>query len=312
MSYSVNLQLKAWAGLARIPFHSVGIIPFILGIVLAWAQGYQVNWAVAVLSGVVVLLIMLVTYFSGEYFDFEVDSINKDYNKFSGGSRVLQTGAVTRKSVIIATYAALAVAAALGLSIYFIFKTGPFTILLGVFGAFCGFFYTSKPFKWSYRGIGEVLIGICYGWLTVNTGYYLQTGRFDLTASLISVPIAISIFLVILINEFPDYAADKTMGKKNLVVRFGKERMGVLAFWLLIACYLSFFLSYFSGVSLLWLAVFSLIPIDFIIVNAVAIARKRYNNKRALEAICAKMILIDLLITISLIATLVVNRWMVG
>jgi 4-hydroxybenzoate polyprenyltransferase len=102
------------------------------------------------------------------------------------------------------------------------------------------------------------------------------------------------------------------MGKKNLVVRFGKERMGVLAFWLLIACYLSFFLSYFSGVSLLWLAVFSLIPIDFIIVNAVAIARKRYNNKRALEAICAKMILIDLLITISLIATLVVNRWMVG
>jgi 1,4-dihydroxy-2-naphthoate octaprenyltransferase len=312
MNYSVNVQLKAWAGLARLPFHSVSIMPFILGIVLAWAQDYQVNWPVAVLSGVVVLLIMLVTYFSGEYFDFEVDSINKDYNKFSGGSRVLQTGAVNRKSVIIATYVALAVAAVLGLSIYFIFKTGPFTIPLGIFGAFCGYFYSSKPFQWSYRGIGEVIIGICYGWLTVNTGYYLQTGRFDLTASLISIPIAISIFLVILINEFPDYAADKAMGKKNLVVRFGKEKMGIWTFWLLITCYLSFFLSYFSGVPLLWLAIFSLIPVDFIVVNAVAIARKRYNDKIALEAICARMILINLLITISLIATFVVNKWMTG
>jgi len=312
MSYSVNVQLKAWAGLARLPFHLVGIMPFILGIILAWAQGYHVNWPVAVLSGMVVLLIMLVTYFSGEYFDFEVDSINKDYNKFSGGSRVLQTGAINRKSVIIASYAALAVAAVLGLSIYFIFKTGPFTIPLGVFGALCGYFYTSKPFQLSYRGIGEVIIGICYGWLTVNTGYYLQTGRFDLTASLISIPIAISIFLVILINEFPDYAADKAMGKKNLVVRFGKEKMGIWTFWLLITCYLSFFLSYFSGVPLLWLAIFSLIPIDFIVVNAVAIARKRYNDKIALEAICARMILINLLITISLIATFVVNKWMTG
>ena len=309
MSYSVNVRLKAWAGLARIPFHIVGIMPFILGIVLAWAQGYQINWPVAVLSGLVVLLIMLVTYFSGEYYDFEVDSINKDYNRFSGGSRVLQTGAVARKSVIFVTYIALAVSAALGLFIYFFFKTGPFTIPLGVFGVFCGYFYTSKPFKWSYRGIGEVIIGICYGWLTVNTGYYLQTGRFDLTASLLSIPIAISIFLVILINEFPDYTADKTMGKKNLVVRFGKERMGVLTFWLLITCYLSFFLSYFSGVPLIWLAVFSLVPVSFIIINTAAMARKRYNEKSSLEAICARMIIINLLITISFVATLLVNRW---
>jgi len=305
----VNNKIKAWAGLARVPFHSVGIMPFILGIVLAWTEGYRINWPVAVLSGIVVFLIMLVTYLAGEYFDFEVDSINKDYNKFSGGSRILQAGFISRKSVIIAAYSALAIAAVLGLLIYFVFKTGPFTIPLGIFGAFCGYFYSSKPFQLSYKGAGEVIIGICYGWLTVNTGYYLQSGRFNLTATLVSIPIAISIFLVILINEFPDYVADKAMGKKNLVVRFGKERMGVWAFWLLIACYFTFFLSYLSGIPLVWLAIFSIPPIIFISANATAIFRKGYNDKKALEAICAKMILVNLIISISLIATLIVSKW---
>ncbi|MEW6675710.1 MAG: prenyltransferase [Nitrospirota bacterium] len=88
--------------------------------------------------------------------------------------------------------------------------------------------YTTKPIQWSYRGMGEILIGFCYGWLPVAASCYIQIGQISPLVHWVSLPIAFTIFNVILINEFPDYPADREFGKKNLVVRFGKERMSKL------------------------------------------------------------------------------------
>jgi 4-hydroxybenzoate polyprenyltransferase len=39
---------------------------------------------------------MLATYYSNEYFDYEVDGINRDYKKFGGGSMVPSEGLLSR------------------------------------------------------------------------------------------------------------------------------------------------------------------------------------------------------------------------
>ena len=39
-------KLSAWVALSRPPFHSVGVLPFILGGVLAWRQGVAFRWDV--------------------------------------------------------------------------------------------------------------------------------------------------------------------------------------------------------------------------------------------------------------------------
>ena len=44
---------------------------------------------------------------------------------------------------------------ALGLAIYFLLHTGPWTLALGFYGALCGWFYTAPPFKLVYRGLLE-------------------------------------------------------------------------------------------------------------------------------------------------------------
>ena len=286
-------RVAAWLTLGRLPFHSVGVLPFVLGILIAWHEGYATKWGVVALATLAVICIMAATYLSGEYYDYPTDSANSSYNRFSGGSRVLQKGLVSRRRVLPAAIVALGLAGVIGLIIQFVFKTGPFTIPLGILGMVCGFFYSSNPLRWAYRGVGEMLIFVCYGWLTVNTAYYLQTGKFDLVPTLVSIPIAISIFLVIFINEFPDFNSDQAAGKNNLVVRLGLERSTVLYSILAAACFVTIPLTVLGGAPRLMLAL-SLLTLIPIIWNIVALARKQYLQPKSLETICALTLILNL------------------
>ncbi len=289
-------QLKSWVTLSRIPFHTVGILPLILGVVIAWSEGFALRWDVIILSIVAVILIMLVTYYGGEYFDYETDSINTSYNKFSGGTRALFSKVVPRRHVLIATYVCLVLTIAIGIIIQFYCHTGVYTIPLGAFGLLCGYFYTGKPIQWAYHGVGEVLIGICYGWLPVNTAYYLLTGEFALIPTLVSIPIVISIFLVILINEFPDYDSDRLSSKKNLVVRFGQSKMGTIYAILLPLCFPAMVAGLlYSGCGALTLLSLMLIPL--IVWNVTVMKRKGYRGDNALEGICARTIFANWMIS---------------
>lgn len=292
-SLVIKERVVTLAKLGRLPFHSVGVLPVVLGIVIAWSINDTVNWGVAVLSTLAVVLIMLATYLGGEYYDFETDSINAQFNKFSGGSRVLQTGKVARRPVLVAAIASAVLAAVMGLVIQFYYKTGPYTIPLGAFGLICGYFYSAKPFRWAYTGIGEILIGICYGWLTVNSAFYLQTGTFDIVPTLVSIPIAISIFLVIFINEFPDYVSDRMSNKRNMVVRMGPDRSAVVYAVMAALCFISIPLGVLGGVPKL-MAILSLIPLALVVRNIIALRKGDYRESRSLEAICGVTLILNL------------------
>ncbi len=56
------------------------------------------------------------------------------------------------------------------------------------------------------------------------SSYYIQTASIAPVIHSLWIPIGISIFNVILLNEFPDYEADIATGKKNLLVRIGKQK----------------------------------------------------------------------------------------
>jgi 1,4-dihydroxy-2-naphthoate polyprenyltransferase len=290
-------KLLAWIVLSRLPFHTVGVFPFFLGMMIARSQGYPLNWEVAVLSAVAVVLIMLSTYYAGEYYDYETDCLNASYNKFSGGSRILPAGHVPKGQVKIASLICLGGAGVIGLFLFFYLQTGIYTLPLGMLAMLCGFFYSSKPIRWAYRGVGEILIGFCYGWLTVNTGYYLQAGRFDVIPTLVSIPIGISIFLVIFINEFPDYFSDRDSGKKNLVVRLGREKSSWLYAALSGACLVTLLLGLLHGVPRI-IGFFAVVPLLFIIRNLLAIKKGEFFEGQPLENLCARTILLNLGITL--------------
>jgi len=159
---------------------------------------------------------------ANDYFDHlsRNDWVNKNTTPFSGGSRYIQENILSAKTILLLSLSALAIGAAFGIAI--IILTGSiFILILGIVGLLGGFFYTAPPIKLGYRSAGEPAIALLFGVLPVYGSYYLQTKTIDIIPLWPAVIVGTLIFLVILINEFPDADADAAVSKRTLVVRFG-------------------------------------------------------------------------------------------
>ncbi len=279
----------------------MGILPLILGFILAWRLGYGGPFGLYLLSTTAVILIMWMTYYLGEWNDLEGDRINQNFNQFSGGSRVLVQGSLPAWVSLLLGYGCLAGAILTVSYIYLHYRPDLRTLLLGGLGILFGFFYSSKPIRWSHRGIGEILIGFCYGWLPIAAGFFLFTGFFSPKILLLSVPIGLSIFNVILINEFPDEEADRAVGKKNLVVRFGKERMGDLYIGLSLLAGFSFIrIMWGLGLTPVWLLALSGFPAVLILWNLIHVWLGNYRDPKKLELLSLNTLLVNLTMTMLL------------
>ncbi len=97
-------------------------------------------------------------------------------------------------------------------------------LLLGLAGMALAFFYHAPPLRLAYRGCGELAVGIAYGPLIALGAFLVQTGATDATLAWLSLALGLLIAAFLLINEFPDYRADRAGAKRNLVVRLGRGR----------------------------------------------------------------------------------------
>jgi 1,4-dihydroxy-2-naphthoate octaprenyltransferase len=106
---------------------------------------------------------------------------------------------------------------------------------------------------------------------------------------------------VILINEFPDEEADRTIGRRTLVVRFGKERAGDLYIGLSLLAAFSFIkVLMIVGHTPLGVMILSGIPLVLILLNLIQIWRGDYRDSKRLENLCRNTLLVNLSITMIL------------
>jgi len=264
-----KLSIKGWVTMSRLPFHIVGIAPFVLGTVLAYKVTGNFNLAVFLLSVLAVIFIMLSTYYNGEYYDIAEDKLSSEMHKniFAGGSRAVIKKMIPRKYARIGAYISMVFAVVIGFILQFYYKTGVLTIPLGAIGVFIGFFYSTPPLRWVTRGVGEVFIGFCYGWLPIAVSYYIQTGELSNLINWMSIPVGLTIFNVILLNEFPDYKADEMSGKRNLLIRIGRDKGSVLYIIAAIAVWIMFAVSIVVGLPVITCLFF----IPFFIISIVLV-----------------------------------------
>lgn len=286
-------KLSAWVALSRPPFHSVGVLPFALGNVLAWRRG-AFGWDVCGWGTLGVVLIMLATYYAGEYWDYREDTISSARpSRFAGGSRVVQRGLLPRRAALWASWACAILALGVGLVLWIGYRTGPWTLPMGLLGLLGGFFYSTRPLRWVRTGVGELWIAFCYGWLPVAVGCYLQTQSIDPLAHWMSVPIGLTILNVILLNEFPDYKADVETGKSNIIARIGRERGAWLYGLISLGSWIGMGLSLLNGVPARALWVY--LPVLAVsIALVVLVARGRWRDRGTLERLCGANIVVNL------------------
>ena len=247
-------KLKLWLRALRAPFLTATLVPVILGSAAAWHDFGVFSWPLFFLALIGAAFIHLGVNLSNDYFDHVSgnDEANKTPTMFSGGSRVIQENLIPAKNILIATMLFFALGAAIGLYLNFILP-GNVVIILGAIGIFLGLFYTAPPFKIGYNGLGEIITGIGFGPLMVLGSYFVQAKILTLSAFFVSIPIAILVALILFINEFPDYEADKKSNKKTLVVLSGKKysvniyiAFLALAYIIVIAGAISGFMPYYA------------------------------------------------------------------
>jgi 1,4-dihydroxy-2-naphthoate octaprenyltransferase len=107
---------------------------------------------------------------------------------------------------------------------YLTLQTGWPVLLFSLLGFLGAYFYVGPPVRWAYRGFGEIVIGLCYGPFMLLGSYYIQTQKIDFVPFYVSVISGLSVFCLAVLNEIPDYYQDTLVGKRNLVVRLGKQK----------------------------------------------------------------------------------------
>src|SRR4030042_1832698 len=207
---------------SRPKFLTASAAPVLVGTALAFAATGAFSLQLFVLALLATMFLHSGANIANDYFDHTSrnDWLNKNPTPFSGGRRYIQDGILSPKATLILALTALTIGA--GLGIYIVYLTRSiFILILGLIGLLGGFFYTAPPLRLGYRCLGEPAIALLFGILPVYGSFSLQTQAIDIIPLAPAVIVGILIFLVILINEFPDVAADAAVNKRTLVVRFG-------------------------------------------------------------------------------------------
>nr|QXN66316.1 flavonoid prenyltransferase [Epimedium koreanum] len=160
-----------------------------------------------------------------QFYDVELDKVNKPYLPLASGELSMEAGA-----------AFVILASSMGISFGLMLQSPPLLCTILTFFLFGGAYSIDLPFlRWKKH---PVLAVVC---ITAMRGLALQLGVFfhiqkyvlgkpmALTRSVVFVTIFMCVFniAISLIKDLPDVDGDKAHGFQNMTIRFGKEKV----FW---------------------------------------------------------------------------------
>ncbi|MFC1660376.1 prenyltransferase [Gemmatimonadota bacterium] len=212
-------DIKSYAGIARAPFLLLPVALVVCGAGAA-AFGGSFAWGRTLLALVGLVALHVAVNSLNEWSDMRrgID-LHTVRTPFSGGSGTLPSGALPPGAALALGLIASGVGLAIG--IWFLVQVGwgflPFLVL----GGFLVLGYTDLLAR---LGVGEIAAGLGLGGLAVAGTAFVQEGTLGPAAVASSVPAFLMTFNLLLLNEFPDEAADREGGRKNLVILLGRPR----------------------------------------------------------------------------------------
>ena len=221
----IKAKARAWKEAVRPLSLTASLVPLLLGGALAFSVLHTLNVWLFILTIVGGIMIQAGTNMINDWKDADRDNENAEgIRPFTGGSRMIQLGLVSRADMGFFGMILSAIAAIIGF--YLVAVSGWGLVPLILYGLLAGVFYTAEKGKFSFinlaPGLAEFLIATTFGVLMTMGAFYVQTRYFSLQAFLISLPVGVFISSVLLINQFQDAESDAKSGKKTLVVRLGK------------------------------------------------------------------------------------------
>ncbi|PIE01222.1 MAG: 1,4-dihydroxy-2-naphthoate octaprenyltransferase [Thiothrix nivea] len=216
--------LRYWLA-TRPGFMAASVVPVLLGTAAYAHQGGQVSLLLLLLSVIAVMLVHAGMNVLNDYYD-ELNGTDRLNTQrifpFTGGSRFIQNDVMSAQETFRFGTALLiaAIVLGIGLSLY----SGMALIGIGITGLLLGWGYSAPPLRLNSRGFGEIAVALGFGTLPPLGAWFVQSGTLNGYPVLVSIPVALLVANILIINQFPDRKADKASGKHHWVVRLGAKQ----------------------------------------------------------------------------------------
>jgi len=188
------------------------------------------SWGWAVLAVVGVAFGHLGINLWDDYFDYKKYDQNIRNRLSSIGIRAriakcdyLTSDEANTKQLFFAASFFCAIALLIGIIIFA--QRGAFILIISVITALLGIGYSGTPFRFSYRGLGEVVIGLVFGPLLMAGVYLSACGNLSVQLLFISIPVGLLVANIVYTHSVIDFEADKAMKKKTLAVLLAKKNI---------------------------------------------------------------------------------------
>lgn len=222
-----NPWLRYFAA-TRPAFLSATLVACLLGVASALHAGIAIDSLLAGMTLLLALLLHAAVNVLNDYYDALNGSDDANTERlfpFTGGSRFIQNGVLTRSQTARYGYGLLVLAMLGGL--WLAWRCGTGLLFIGAAGMFIGLGYSAAPLKLNARGLGEACV--LTGFLGVVVGAdFVQRQTFSLQPLLIGLPYALLATNLLYINQFPDRRADAAAGKRHWVVRLPLARAALV------------------------------------------------------------------------------------
>ncbi|MBL7002364.1 MAG: prenyltransferase [Nitrosopumilus sp.] len=219
-------MLSVWLRVIRVRFLLASVIAVSVGLALNWWQNFSIDFFDAILIFAGVMALHASVDLLNDFWDFKrgIDTKTKR-TKMSGGTGVLPEGLLKPSSVYRTGVAFLVIGSVIGG--YFVLTDG---IIIGIilgFAILSIYFYSTKIVD---SGLGEFFVAVKGSMIVIGT-FFIQSGQITIESILSGIIVGVLSSLVLFIVSFPDHDADKSHGRKTLVIAVGKEKASKL-FWI--------------------------------------------------------------------------------
>ena len=218
-------MISVWLRVIRVRFLLASVIAVLVGLAINWSQNATISYFDAILTFAGVMALHASVDLLNDYWDFKRGIDTKTTRtKMSGGTGVLPEGLLKPSSVYRAGVVFLIIGSLIGS--YFVITNGILIAIILGFAVLSIYFYSTKIVD---SGLGEFFVGV-KGSMIVIGAFFIQSGEVNLESVMAGIIVGTLSSLVLFIASFPDHDADKSKGRKTLVILVGKETARKL-FW---------------------------------------------------------------------------------
>lgn len=219
-------SMKVWLGAFRLRTLPLSISGIIMGSAAAFYQGYM-DQTIFVLALITTVLFQLISNLANDLGD---GLKGTDNDQRIGPGRAIQHGLISKKEMITAIVLLSLLSLLSSTWLISIGTRGMSSYILGFYGllavlcVLAAITYTVGKRAYGYHGLGDLMVLLFFGFVSVLGVYSLYTKQFALENILLAIFVGLLSVAVLNLNNMRDFRSDAQAGKHTFVVKIGPNQ----------------------------------------------------------------------------------------